>query len=971
MKEAITIWLLLAVLLCTINFAEEKKAISVDSAGALRDHSWQETLDGLQLRAGYRVEIAAAEPLVVDPVAARLDRHGNLWVVEMPDYPTGPLKTVKNPKAEPSGRVKVLNDVDSDGRFDSSTTFIDGLMFATGVQPFSDGAIITTAGKILFARDTDGDGRADTEEIWFEGFSEGNEQLRANHPTLTPDGRVVIAGGLRGGKIKTTSSRFDLSIGVVDLGSNDFAFELPSNTSDGDARGKAWYGVISGSSQHGISVDDYGRRIGCSNRRPAIEAVLAKSIVDQTRDLTPGDALFDTALAGEHSTVVPISKAWTTSHLHAGQFSAACGVLAPGSGFLGPSLKREQEWLLVCEPTGSLVQRQRLRHDGSVWISRREEVADEFLASPDDWFRPVDLTPGPDGRVLVVDMCRAVIEHPHWAPDELKNRPDTWFGNDRGRVWWIVPNEQPAIQQAGNLQLSTFASWLESNDPWRREMASQWLWEQERTPELETSIKSWIDQREREVNGADRGMTRAIAWLNQSLPSRWINDDHPAAIRASLEPLVTSPHTIPSQMMLETLLHELLQSPETPDHWSLDLLCAADPSWHPLLGDFLVSQSETPKRWIERTMHHWSHNKPGDALAFALAHIEDDQAELNHKSLALLQGIAKGVFPNETDNRTRVEVLKIHRRLRRMALNPQQDPQTRTNCLRVLAQFEQADSLSMNASVEADHWTTQLLHDVEPTLVVEVIRWWMRQPKLANFEELNIAWIDLSPSTRRNVASVLVRASEGANWLLDGLMDGTVNRADVPPATANRLTEHQNKVIRKRAIELLAPEPMRQAVLERYAAAASSDGDVVNGQVLFKQHCSQCHRLNGIGQSVGPDISDSRTKSPAALLAAILDPNAAIDAAYVATQILTEDGSIHSGMLVGNHNENVTLLLAGGRRESFEHDTIEKVISTGKSPMPEGFEKQLNVEQMRDLISYLRRWRLSDESLTSTSSSAR
>ncbi len=79
-------------------------------------------------------------------------------------------------------------------------------MFGTGIQLWKDGAIVTAAGELLFLRDRDGDLRADEREVWLSGFAAENPQLRANHPTLAPDGRLYVANGLRGGKVNQPGS---------------------------------------------------------------------------------------------------------------------------------------------------------------------------------------------------------------------------------------------------------------------------------------------------------------------------------------------------------------------------------------------------------------------------------------------------------------------------------------------------------------------------------------------------------------------------------------------------------------------------------------------------------------------------------------------------------------------------------------------------------------------------------------------
>ena len=144
--------------------------------------------------------------------------------------------------------------------------------------------------------------------------------------------------------------------------------------------------------------------------------------------------------AGDASRVYPLTSAWTTSTLHAGQFTAACGVTIYSGDLSGETYQGNS---FTCEPTGNLVHRDVIQPAGATFIARTASERAEFLASRDEWFRPVNLANGPDGALYVVDMYRAVIEHPEWVPDELKHRPDERFGDDRGAHLPRGPQEFP------------------------------------------------------------------------------------------------------------------------------------------------------------------------------------------------------------------------------------------------------------------------------------------------------------------------------------------------------------------------------------------------------------------------------------------------------------------------------------------------------------------------------------------------
>src|SRR5690606_28140646 len=97
-----------------------------------------------RVKKGFRVELVAAEPLVIDPVAIDFGADGRLWVCEMRDYPTG-----MDGNWKPGGVIKVLRDTDRDGRYDRATEFLGGLPFPTGVMEWRKGVLICAAPRIL------------------------------------------------------------------------------------------------------------------------------------------------------------------------------------------------------------------------------------------------------------------------------------------------------------------------------------------------------------------------------------------------------------------------------------------------------------------------------------------------------------------------------------------------------------------------------------------------------------------------------------------------------------------------------------------------------------------------------------------------------------------------------------------------------------------------------------------------------
>ena len=362
-----------------------------------------------------------------------------MWVVEMRDYPWGPAEGEK-----PISRISVLEDQNDDGYFESSTVFADQLLFPTGVQPWRGGVIVTLAGEIAYLKDTDGDGRADLHETWFKGFAEKNTQLRANHPTLGLDRFIYVANGLRGGQVVSAA---EPEREPLELRSRDLRFDPVTRH----------YETVSGNSQFGMALDDFGGRFLCSNRNPLMQVVIEDHYATRNPNYALSAVVQDVALSGADSHVFPITRSWTTSLQHAGQFTAACGTTI----YRGNRLPAEMVGnAFVCEPTGSLVHREVLEANGAAYRSHPGREGVEFLASRDEWFRPVDMEVGPDGALYVVDMYRAVIEHPQWMPVELQKRSDLRDGDNRGRIYRVVavdaarPKARPQLNMSSNDELT-------------------------------------------------------------------------------------------------------------------------------------------------------------------------------------------------------------------------------------------------------------------------------------------------------------------------------------------------------------------------------------------------------------------------------------------------------------------------------------------------------------------------------------
>jgi putative heme-binding domain-containing protein len=230
-----------------------------------------------------------------------------------------------------------------------------------------------------------------------------------------------------------------------------------------------------------------------------------------------------------------------------------------------------------------------------------------------------------------------------------------------------------------------------------------------------------------------------------------------------------------------------------------------------------------------------------------------------------------------------------------------------------------------------------------------------------------------TPAVRRAILDALLARADRAGLLLDELEAGRISTREIDATRANRLTNHAEAAVREKAKTLFSASPTRerQAVLDDYQPCLQLAADPLAGKELFGKHCATCHRVAGTGVDVAPDISDSRVKTPEQLLVDILNPNQAIDNNYVSYTVVTLDGNVHTGIIASETASSITLRQPENKSLELLRTDVESLGTGGLSLMPEGFEKELSKQQTADLVSFLKNWRYLDQPVPAASSEAR
>lgn len=398
----------------------------------------EEALKSLHIIDGLKMELFAAEPLITDPVSMEFDEDGNCYVVVMSDYPDKPAPGTEK------GHIRVLRDLDGDGRADTSIVFADKLSEGTSILPWKGGLLVTAAPEILYMKDTTGDFVADTREVLFSGFFKDNPETQITNLRFGVDNWIYTNNRGQDGNV-TYKDKPDAA--PLSVRGADFRFRLD----------RGLFELETGPGQFGQALDDYGNRFVTENsihiqqtlipwrythRHPYLPTTRAiKNISDHDPLMFQESATpYWRAERSRRRNAEFQEKKLNRVEYERGHFTGASG----GTFYHGDALPASFYGnIFTGEVAGNLVHRDVLSvaHDDVHFTAKRAEAEKdrEFISSKDNWFRPVNFATGPDGYLYVLDYYRQHIETPVSIPDDLKAEMDFYEGSDKGRIYRVMP----------------------------------------------------------------------------------------------------------------------------------------------------------------------------------------------------------------------------------------------------------------------------------------------------------------------------------------------------------------------------------------------------------------------------------------------------------------------------------------------------------------------------------------------------
>lgn len=474
---------------------------------------------------GYHVELVAADPLIKDPILAEFDGNGRLWVMEMPGFANG--EEMVN-DFSPINDLVVLEDTNGDGVYDKRTVFADKLIMPRAFKILDRNcALIGEPPHLWKACDTNGDLKADTKEQISDSFAtQGVIEHGANGLYWGMDNTIYVS-------------------------------EHNWNVQFKDGKFSTVPTLVRG--QWGVTQDDGGRIYRNVNTDPLFVDYVPSRYFMRNPDMVRWRGLYETLTKQEDTQIWPAHPTRGVNRGYRPEVTRADGSASYYQGVSSPLIYRGDrlpkefygQAFVVDGPT-NIVHLLSLKDDGSGRLAAADYYKKgEFLASTDERFRPVSLTPGWDGTFYIVDMYRGVSQDGPIQTDYLRNyikQHRLWESIHLGRIYRVVRDGMGTDRKPRMLDETPAKLVQHLTDPngWWRDTAQQLL--------VQRGDKSVAPALEKLATGSKDPRTRLQAlWtldglgaLDARLVTRALDDPSPdvraAALRLS-EHWLTEPNS--------------------------------------------------------------------------------------------------------------------------------------------------------------------------------------------------------------------------------------------------------------------------------------------------------------------------------------------------------------------------------------------------------------------------------------------
>ncbi len=980
--------------------------------------------------AGVKVEIAASEPLVINPVTMTFGPDARLYVSEW------------TPGDGPNDRIRVLTDRDGDGRFDDSQIYMDRLELPAGILFWDSWTYVTLNHDVVRFQDRDGDGKFETRETIATGFGNDNSHHRVSGMMIGLDGYLYLTTGdsdahargsdgseavvLRSGGVfrcKPDGTRMEnVAFGMRNpWGNVSFDDEFQIFHTDNDNEGSP--GFTGCRLLHVVERGDYGWRLR-----------------EGARCCAP-----DFERAG-----------WNGGRPGRLGLLAETGRGAPAGLHVLNSAAFPQEYqnlLVYPDVFRKSTRAYKIKHLGATY-----RVAEEFelLASDDPLYRPDDAEVGPDGALYVSD----------WRTDS--GGAGRLSGNgDKGRIYrltWGGTDRRPAIKTFSRNRMielvkksdSDLIAALESTDFAIRRTASLELIRRgikdvgplaavavdrskpiaARRHAVELLIfqapdrigsfwKSWMTDPDASIRriafeGASR-QNDAGAWIDATLGFDEKAEKDPrvergwalAAGRAASLLLRNPNDPDAAEKRAGAVADRLLDLGDRSlqdDAWLRDAATRGLEAIGPLALNATVRRivDDAPKSSREAALfalEGWR-NGAASATVMKLATTSEPLAPSDRVALFRVLrelvpevnagALAEWLERTEIDSaEPKVEAMRVLAALGAKAfpayrailpkLLADKHASTRLEALRVAGMIGTepieraiaAIAANESAGIDERRLAVESLGRLKTRGIAPKLAEMFKSQKDSRLKiEILIALSQLDSKLAVAAARSVLGDSDdelrGRGIAILGGNEATAldvarayNAGKLPPSDLSRVidaarrysTPEIEREMQKLMKDRLLAAPQGEEA-KRLREFVSRQGNAMRGREIFldakKAGCATCHRLEGIGGSIGPDLTRSwQTLSFDKRVESILEPSREIKEGYATYKVASKDGRVVSGLLLSDKPDGVTLKDATGKEIRIAAADIEEKSISKESLMPVGVVGHLSFAELADLLAFL------------------
>jgi putative membrane-bound dehydrogenase-like protein len=877
---------------------------------------------GLRLKPGFRVELVASEPLVINPGPMAFDENGRLFVLE-------------TPPGQP-GRVRLLEDTAGDGVLNSSRIYADNLYGPTALACYDGGVFVGASGQIIYLKDTKNDGEVDMRRVVFSSFGDATNGVNGAVIFSTiiwgMDNRFHVATAGLGGDVISSSSPKQSIV----LSGGCFSFD-PRTFALADE---------SGFGPSGMALDNRGRRF-VSSPVQHIQMVMYESrYAARNPYFKMPDVLFD---MGGHNIIYP---AVATGQPLPVRFFDAYG-LTFYRGYLFPLDYVDNPF--VADTAANVVHNDKLRASNLELFAERapDEPNAEFLTVSDNSFQPVAFAGGPEGALYVAGPAR----EPAVSPPARNANTNSPVSRGFGRIYRIVPVnfKQPPLTHFARAAVTDLVNALRHSDGWHRDSADRLLYERQDKAAIVPLIQLLFDSRSPPLGRIYA--LHALDGLGTLVPGhimRALSDldervrEHGVLLS---EKFLNSGMTFPDAIWGALVSLSGDPSPQVRYQLAFTLGQCRNSGRVQTLADTL--RTDPNNRWMQAAVFS-SLNEGSEEMLGILA------ADGNFRgSVGGREFLARLAFIAGARNRPD----ELPRAMTAIAAVP--EPEVAFALARRLGDGLLASSNSLATAdsqrilqplyASATRFAADMNAAEEPRVqavrLLDATGVW--DPQLTTV--MVTSWGFFTTRLRSEVATALCDRQERTAQMVISIVSLFIPAPTVPPFYARFLVDHPNNDIRQQAT-LLYGNPAnisRQNVVDQFAPALHMAGNRERGGAFFVARCGNCHLSGNDGDFLGFPLKNPSDASRENLLAKIVDPNRDVSPTNSAVFISTVDGSTLSGNLISLNAGAYTLCQPNGELRVLARQNVMSQTPLGISTMPAGLESGLSQQDMADLLEYL------------------